>query len=95
MIYLVIGLFIAVAVGAFFRQQSKQPSPENTADSKTSPEESQAQSSNPESLDLPDVEIMQEDESDSGFVLSAKPVTDPELAAGATYSSHAPAGEDS
>ena len=94
MIYLVIGLFIAVAVGAFFRQQSKQPSPDQDTDSQNPPEGTQSQSENTESLDLPEVEIM-EDDDDTGFTLSAKPVTDPELAAGATYSAHAPAGEDS
>ena len=83
MIYIVIGLFVAIAVGAFLRQQSRHPSPPPTTESFPPPE----------SLDLPDTET--EDDSEPGFVLSAKPVTDPGRAAGATYSSHAPAGEDS
>ncbi len=88
MIYLVIGLFVAMAVGAFLRQQSRHPTP---------PETEEAQPPvNPESLDLPDVEVEDDTEDEEpGFILSAKPVTDPDKAAGATYSSHAPAGEDS
>lgn len=89
MIYLVIGLFVAMAVGAFLRQQSR-----NASQSQEAPETPPQTPENPESLDLPDVEIM-EDDDEAGFVLSAKPVTDPARAAGATYSSHAPAGEDS
>ncbi len=95
MIYLVIGLFVAMAVGAFLRQQSKH--------SASQPESQE--SVNAESLDLPDDDndnndngdnIIDGDESDdSGFILSAKPVTDPDRVSGATYSSHAPAGEDS
>ncbi|MBQ6971542.1 MAG: TerB N-terminal domain-containing protein [Synergistaceae bacterium] len=88
MIYLVIGLFIAVAVGAFLRQQSGRSSQET----QEAPPEAPAEV-NPESLDLPDVEIMEDD--DEGLVLSAKPVTAPDMAATATYSAHAPAGEDS
>ncbi|MBQ7216113.1 MAG: TerB N-terminal domain-containing protein [Synergistaceae bacterium] len=83
MIFIVIGIFVAVAVGAFLRQQSRNSS--------QPPQESQAQE-NPESLDIPD-EVLDDDE--QGFVLSAKPVTSPELASGATYSAHAPAGEES
>ena len=81
MIFLVIGIFVAVAVGAFLRQQSRI--------SQQPPEEPQP----PESQDLPPVMI--DDDDDEGFVLSARPVTSPELASGATYSSHAPAGEES
>ena len=92
MIYLVIGLFIVVAVGAFLRQQSGT----QTQESPNADESANVPSpANPESLDLPDVEIADESDDDTAFVLSAKPVTDPGLAAGATYSSHAPAGEDS
>ena len=87
MIYLVIGIFVAVAVGAFLRQQSKNSSQQHES---PQPEEVKL-----ESLDLPDVEIVDGENDDTGFVLSAKPVTAPDLAAGATYSSHAPAGEDS
>ncbi|MBR1658520.1 MAG: TerB N-terminal domain-containing protein [Synergistaceae bacterium] len=89
MIYLVIGLFVAMAVGAFLRQQSRSSSQNQD----TQPPS--VQQENPESLDLPDVEIVDETEDDTGFILSAKPVTDPDRAAGATYSAHAPAGEDS
>ena len=87
MIYLVIGLFIAMAVGAFLRQQSGHQSQETQ---ETPPEAPPS----PESLDLPDVEIM-EDDDDNGLILSAKPVTAPDMAATATYSAQAPAGEDS
>ena len=83
MIFIVIGIFVAVAVGAFLRQQSRSSS--------QPPEESQAPE-NPESLDLPTEDL---DDEEQGFMLSAKPVTSPELASGATYSAHAPAGEES
>ena len=85
MIFVIIGIFVAVAVGAFLRQQSRSPS--------QPPEESQP----PEGIELPS-EIFSDDSDDDlgeGFVRSAKPVTSPELASGATYSSHAPAGEES
>ena len=82
MIFIVIGIFVAVAVGAFLRQQSRNTTPP------PSPEEPQVS----ESLDLPP-----EEPEDDGevFVPTAKPVTSPELASGATYSAHAPAGEES
>ena len=83
MIFLVIGIFVAVAVGAFLRQQSRtQQAPEN--------------SQPPESQDLPPI-VFDDDDTDGveAIALSAKPVTSPELASGATYSSHAPAGEES
>ena len=86
MIYLVIGLFVFVAVGAFFRQQSKHSDNNTNNNNEEAPV-------NPESLDLPD-----DDESsgeEPAFVLSVKPVTDPDMASGATYSAHAPAGEES
>ncbi len=87
MIYLVISLFVVVAVGAFFRQQSKQAGTEN--------ENQDAQAIAPASLDLPDTEQTSTDEDEQSFILSAKPLTSPELASGATYSAHAPAGEES
>ena len=88
MIFLVIGLFVAVAVGAFLRQQSKNSAP-------ASPEQ-EGENTNSESLDLPDENEDVIDNSDEGgFVLSAKPVTAPDMASGATYSAHAPAGEES
>ena len=90
MIYLVIGLFVAMAVGAFLRQQSR-----SSSQSKENTETSAETTPSPESLDLPDVEIVDESEDDTGFILSAKPVTAPDRVAGATYSAHAPAGEDS
>ncbi|MBQ7560065.1 MAG: TerB N-terminal domain-containing protein [Synergistaceae bacterium] len=87
MIYLVISLFVVVAVGAFFRQQSKQASTEN--------ETQDAQAIDPASLDLPETEQTSADGDEQNFILSAKPLTSPELASGATYSAHAPAGEES
>lgn len=84
MLYIVIGLFVAVAVGAFLRQQSRNPEPP--------PSEEVTQPEDNTSLDLPDEEVSDDEQ---GFILSAKPVTSPELASGATYSSHAPAGEES
>ena len=93
MIYLIIGLFVVVAVGAFFRQQSKQSPNENGQQDPAAVD--------PASLDLPDEEDGDEnfssssDDSEQGFILSAKPVTAPDLASGATYSAHAPAGEES
>lgn len=77
MIFLVIGIFVAVAVGAFLRQQAKNSPP---------PAEELPE---PEVLDLPD------EEDSEIFIRSAKPLTSPELASGATYSVHAPAGEES
>ncbi|MDY6434008.1 MAG: hypothetical protein SPK84_05670, partial [Synergistales bacterium] len=87
MIYLVISLFVVVAVGAFFRQQSKQAGTEN--------ENQDAQAIDPASLNLTDTEQTSADEDEQSFILSAKPLTSPELASGATYSAHAPAGEES
>ena len=88
MIYLVIGLFVFVAVGAFFRQQSSHR--ENEKNQTETPPTDQT------SLDLPEETEATEIESDEpGFVLSVKPVTDPDVASGATYSAHAPAGEES
>ena len=84
MLYLVIGLFVVMAVGAFFRQQSKQTEPENQ----------DVPPINPESLDFKDDEAAT-DNGENTFVLSAKPLTSPDLASGATYSAHAPAGEES
>ena len=82
MIFLVIGIFVAVAVGAFLRQQSRMTS--------QPPDEAQLL----EELDsLP--EVITDNDDDEGFVVSVKPLTSPELASGATYSSHAPAGEES
>ena len=83
MIYLVIGLFVVVAVGAFFRQQSKSAESEN--------KNSETVQTDTGSLDLPD----EEDFSSFPTPASVKPVTSPELASGATYSAHAPAGEES
>ena len=83
MIFIVIGIFVAVAFGAFLRQQSKQ-----------SPE-SQENNSGLEGLNLSDEVVVEDDDDEGNFVNAAKPVTSPELASGATYSSHAPAGEES
>ena len=85
MLYLVIGLFVVVAVGAFFRQQSRHTTPEQE-------QEAQPENVDPRTLDLPDDDA---EDDDGGFILSAKPVTNPEMASGATYSAHAPAGEES
>ncbi len=80
MLFIVIGIFVAVAVGAFLRQQSRH-----------SAQEQQEEAIQPEAviLDLPD------DDEEPEYTLTAKPVTSPELVSGATYSSHAPAGEES
>ncbi len=89
MIFLVIGLFVVVAVGAFLRQQAQQGHDKES--------ESQAPV-DPRSLDLPDEEaavVVDDDDEEPGFILSARQITDPERASGATYSSHAPAGEES
>ncbi|MBQ7544788.1 MAG: TerB N-terminal domain-containing protein [Synergistaceae bacterium] len=83
MIFIVIGVIVAVAVGAFLRQQSRQ-SAQTTPTEESHPPFGQ--------IDIPAVEVSDEDE---GYTLTAKPVTSPELASGATYSSHAPAGEES
>ena len=87
MIYLVIGLFVVMAVGAFFRQQSKQAEHEH--------ENQDAITVDPTSLDLPDNEENSSSEEGQEYTVSAKPLTSPELASGATYSAHAPAGEES
>ena len=91
MLFLVIGLFVVVAVGAFLRQQAQQ---NQNQDSES---ESNTQT-DPHSLDLPDedaIVVEDDDDEEPGFILSAKQITDPERASGATYSSHAPAGEES
>ncbi|MBR0076526.1 MAG: hypothetical protein IJP96_12320, partial [Synergistaceae bacterium] len=64
MIYLVIGLIVFVAVGAFFRQQSTHninETPENQSETENENLENQT-------LDLPDEEI--NDSEEPGFVLS-------------------------
>mgnify|MGYP002868866777 CR=1 FL=1 len=78
MLYLVIGLFVVVAVGAFFRQQS-QPKPVS-------------EDIDPSSLDLPDDENNNTNESSAQ---TARPVTEAGFPSTATYSAHAPAGEES
>ena len=83
MIFIVIGVIVAVAVGAFLRQQSRQSAQTPPAEESYPPFGQ---------IDIPAVEVSDEDE---GYTLTAKPVTSPELASGATYSSHAPAGEES
>ena len=88
MIYLVIGLFVALAVGAFLRQQSKSANDSQNESEELAP----VVVEDPESLDLPDEN---QDANEGGFILSARPVTDAETVAGATYSAHAPAGEES
>ncbi|MBQ7562033.1 MAG: TerB N-terminal domain-containing protein [Synergistaceae bacterium] len=91
MIYLVIGLFVALAVGAFLRQQNKSANPENNSQSQSEGEELAPVVVENESLDLPD----DDSQNEGGFILSARPVTDADTVSGATYSSHAPAGEES
>ncbi len=91
MIYLVIGLFVALAVGAFLRQQNKSTNPENNSQSQSEGEELAPVVVENESLDLPD----DDSQNEGGFILSARPVTDADTVSGATYSSHAPAGEES
>ena len=76
-----------MAVGAFFRQQSRQTATDEKA-------QEDSNNTNPEALDLPDEDVSDDNET-QGFVLSVKPVTDPDMASGATYSAHAPAGEES
>ena len=85
MLFIVIGIFVAVAVGAFLRQQSRISTTTETEEETRQPEQII------ESLDLPD----DEEEEPQEFTITAKPVTSPELASGATYSAHAPAGEES
>ena len=91
MIYLVIGLFVALAVGAFLRQQNKSANPENNSQSQSEGEELAPVVVENESLDLPD----DDSQNEGGFILSARPVTDADTVSGATYSSPAPAGEES
>ena len=81
MLYLVIGIFVVVAVSAFFRQQSQTKQNEQNSQ--------EAAPVDPSSLDLPD-----EDENENQNN-SAAPVTDAGLPGSATYSAHAPAGEES
>ena len=81
MLFIVIGLFVAVAVGAFLRQQSRT----------TQVQEEQAAPEPEQPLDLPD----EDEDSQQEIILTARPVTSPEIASGATYSVHAPAGEES
>ena len=94
MIFIVIGLFVVVAVGAFLRQQAQQNQKSESESESGSESQTQIDSN---SLDLPDEDaiVVEDDDDETGFVLSAKQITDPERASGATYSSHAPAGEES
>ena len=80
MLYLVIGLFVVVAVGAFFRQQSQ-----------TKQEPQDAAPVDPSSLDLPDDDEASSENPNN----AAAPVTEAGLPGSATYSAHAPAGEES
>ena len=58
MIYLVIGLFVAIAVGAFLRQQNKSTNPENNSQSQSDSEElAPVVVDNESSLDLPDDDL--------------------------------------
>ena len=82
MLYLVIGIFVVVAVSAFFRQQSQIKQPEQSGD---------AVPVDPTSLDLQD----NDDEANEQTTTAATPVTDSGLPGSATYSTHAPAGEES
>lgn len=79
MLYLVIGIFVVVAVSAFFRQQSQNKPDEQPKDA--APVE-------PSSLDLPD-------DNEEQTTTAATPVTDSGHPGSATYSAHAPAGEES
>ncbi|MBR2207566.1 MAG: TerB N-terminal domain-containing protein [Synergistaceae bacterium] len=83
MLYLVIGIFVVVAVGAFFRQQSQSKQNEQA--------NQDAAPIDPSSLDLPD------DDEGAGENSSptAAPVTEAGIVGSATYSAHAPAGEES
>ena len=80
MLYLVIGIFVVVAVSAFFRQQSQSKNHEQA--------QQDAAPVDPSSLDLPDDEA-------TNPSLSAAPVTEAGIVGSATYSAHAPAGEES
>ncbi len=79
MLYLVIGIFVVVAVSAFFRQQSQNKPDEQPKD---------AAPVDPSSLDLPD-------DNEEQTTTAATPVTDSGHPGSATYSAHAPAGEES
>lgn len=83
MIFIVIGVIVAVAVGAFLRQQSRMS--EQAKETETHNEIPEA---------IPEAEVSDYD-GEEGFITALKPVTSPELASGATYSAHAPAGEES
>ena len=85
MLYLVIGLFVAVAVGIFLRQQNNNNN--NSGDSAEQNLNSNAQNDNGENNN--------DDDENKKIVLTAKPVTDAAKASGATYSSAAPAGDES
>ena len=82
MLYLVIGLFVVAAVVIFSRQPAQNPNVETDSDN------SEPQSQNQSSDENSQVE-------NPNAVKSAKPVTSPDLASGATYSSAAPAGDES
>ncbi len=82
MLYLVIGLFVVAAVVIFSRQPSQNP---NTSTEENKDAQENNNNSNPEN------EVVE----DPRAVKSAKPVTAPDLASGATYSSAASSGDDS
>lgn len=92
MVYLLVIILVAVGAFVFFRQQNSATKSESQNQSESEipdvqTEESEQQSETNESNET--------NESEQNFILSARPMTSPDTVAGATYSSHAPAGESS
>ncbi len=92
MLFLLIGLFFAAAVGALLRQQqNKHKAAEAAANAENNNNENNANNN------LPSVPILHEEVPPPDSALSVKPISSPDAVGSATYSAAAPvsAGKDS
>ena len=101
MLYLVIGLFVAVAVGALFKQKQK-PSGAQAGDAAAqgteAPGGKESEAAAGKGAEVPSggsLPTLHEDIAPLDPVLAAKPISSPNAVASATYSTAAPAGEES
>ncbi len=92
MLYVIVIILAAVGAFVFFRQQNSGKTEQQNQDL---PDAQVQEDSQAESGASGESEASSESESESSFILSAKPMTSPDTVDGATYSTHAPAGESS
>ena len=90
MLYLLVIILVAAGAFIFFRQQNSPKTENQNQSQNENSEEQESNQENSDSNENPD-----DEESEQSFILSARPMTSPDTATGATYSSHAPAGESS